>query len=191
MLFVLLCCVLCTASGTAPRGCWLCSTSLPGGNQVDGLPPAPSLHSPRLEFGADVTFTGITLDQYKTCSTSYKLGAGGKPSTWLPPGRLVEHNSNPRGAVAKHDCVPENTIEEPTMSQPKSTNNNYLPSPTDKNHSETCVTHNSPAIPTRIKEQDPRRARIMTPKIQTQQQNNSATKDKQYFWRTQNNNCEA
>ena len=27
---------------TAPRGCWLCSTSLPGGNQVDGLPPAPS-----------------------------------------------------------------------------------------------------------------------------------------------------
>ena len=27
---------------TAPRCCWLCSTSLPGGNQVDGLPPAPS-----------------------------------------------------------------------------------------------------------------------------------------------------
>ena len=28
---------------TAPRGFELCSTSLPGGNQVDGLPPAPSL----------------------------------------------------------------------------------------------------------------------------------------------------
>ena len=28
---------------TAPRECWLCSTSLPGGNQVDGLPPAQSL----------------------------------------------------------------------------------------------------------------------------------------------------
>ena len=27
---------------TAPRGCWLCPTNLPGGNQVDGLPPAPS-----------------------------------------------------------------------------------------------------------------------------------------------------
>ena len=27
---------------TSPCGCWLCSTSLPGGNQVDGLPPAPS-----------------------------------------------------------------------------------------------------------------------------------------------------
>ena len=27
---------------TALRGCWLCSTSLPGGHQVDGLPPAPS-----------------------------------------------------------------------------------------------------------------------------------------------------
>ena len=27
---------------TASCGCWLCSTSLPGGNQVDGLPPAPS-----------------------------------------------------------------------------------------------------------------------------------------------------
>ena len=25
---------------TAPRGCLLCSTSFPGGNQVDGLPPA-------------------------------------------------------------------------------------------------------------------------------------------------------
>ena len=27
---------------TAPRERWLCFTSLPGGNQVDGLPPAPS-----------------------------------------------------------------------------------------------------------------------------------------------------
>ena len=27
---------------TLPCGCWLCSPSLPGGNQVDGLPPAPS-----------------------------------------------------------------------------------------------------------------------------------------------------
>ena len=25
------------------RGCWLCSTSLPGGHQVDGSPPAPSV----------------------------------------------------------------------------------------------------------------------------------------------------
>ena len=28
---------------TSPRVCLLCSTSLPAGNQVDGLPPAPSL----------------------------------------------------------------------------------------------------------------------------------------------------
>ncbi len=27
------------------------------------------------------------------------LGAGGKPSTWLPPGRLVEHNYHPRDAM--------------------------------------------------------------------------------------------
>ena len=28
---------------TSPCVCWLCSTSLPGGHQVDGLPPAPSM----------------------------------------------------------------------------------------------------------------------------------------------------
>ena len=28
---------------------------------------------------------------YESCSTSQLLEAGGKPSTWLPPGRLVEH----------------------------------------------------------------------------------------------------
>ena len=32
---------------------------------------------------------------------AHQLGAGGKPSTWWPPGRLVEHNQHP-GAVAKH-----------------------------------------------------------------------------------------
>ena len=33
----------------SPRGCWLCSTSLPGGHQVDGLPPAPSMRSLSLD----------------------------------------------------------------------------------------------------------------------------------------------
>ena len=28
---------------TSPHGCWFCSTSFPGGNQVDGFPPAPIL----------------------------------------------------------------------------------------------------------------------------------------------------
>ena len=34
------------------------------------------------------------------------LGAGGKPSTWLPPGKLVEHNQHPCGAVSNDDCAP-------------------------------------------------------------------------------------
>ena len=39
---VMLCVVRSLWFVTAPRGCWLCSMSLPGGNQVDGLPPVPS-----------------------------------------------------------------------------------------------------------------------------------------------------
>ena len=31
------------------------------------------------------------------------LGSGGKPSTWLPPGRLVEHNYHPRDAVTTNE----------------------------------------------------------------------------------------
>ena len=45
-LCLLLCSVLFSLSvswfSTSPCWCSLCSTSLPGGNQVDGLPPAPS-----------------------------------------------------------------------------------------------------------------------------------------------------
>ena len=36
-----------------------------------------------------------------------ELGAGGKPSTWLPPGKLVEHNYHPRDAVTNNET--ENT----------------------------------------------------------------------------------
>ena len=40
------------------------------------------------------------------------LGAGGKLSTRWPPGRLVEHNSNPRGAVTNHLNDKENKTEQ-------------------------------------------------------------------------------
>ena len=81
-----------------------CSTSPPGGNQVDGLPPV-------LTFGKLPTAAGT-----KCWGSVAKLGmlwggrcpgfgfkqieqliiyvtTGGKPSTWFPPGGLVEQNS--------------------------------------------------------------------------------------------------
>ena len=57
----------------------------------------------------------LRMEAYRACSTSHSpngslqsllyesLGAGGKPSTWLPPGRLVEHNYHSRDAV-KNMC---------------------------------------------------------------------------------------
>ena len=48
----------------------------------------------------------------KQFSNAEHLGAGGKSSTWLLPGRLVEHNSNSRGAVTKHANDKENKTEQ-------------------------------------------------------------------------------
>ena len=90
------------------------STSLPGGNQVDGLPPVSSRKR----------FLMIEIDQISNLTDSrtsplgdegfenkkpahsrsglavpvpgtfllfgWRLEAGGKPSTWFPPGGLVE-----------------------------------------------------------------------------------------------------
>ena len=49
-------------------------------SQKVGVPPFAPANAP-----ANHTSAGI------------KLGAGGKPSTWLPPGRLVEHNQQHGG----------------------------------------------------------------------------------------------
>ena len=46
-----------------------------------------------------------------------QLGAGGKPSTWLQPGRFEEHNQHRRGAMTHRDCAPDNNTEEPAMNQ--------------------------------------------------------------------------
>ena len=39
---------------------------------------------------------------HHTKSSAHSLGAGGKPSTWVPPGRLAEHNQHSRGATTNH-----------------------------------------------------------------------------------------
>ena len=41
------------------------------------------------------------------CVRAYVLGANGKPSTWSPPGRLVEHNQHPHGHVTNQNCTTE------------------------------------------------------------------------------------
>ena len=58
----------------------LCSTSPPGGNQVDGLPPAPLKNWFKIKL---ILYFYITL----------YTGASGKPSTWFPLGGLVELRS--------------------------------------------------------------------------------------------------
>ena len=113
--------------------------------------------------------------------TARVLGAGGKPSTWLPPGRLVEHNQHPRGVVTNHACEPENKTEEPTINQTK---NNYLPSPNDKSKLIKHMRHLRVIRQYMKKGQDPRRVHIMTHKIETQHLNNSPQQHKQYVWRT-------
>ena len=39
-----------------------------------------------------------------------QVGAGGKPSTWLPPGRLLEHNQHPHGDVTNHEFAQTNIM---------------------------------------------------------------------------------
>ena len=45
--------------------------------------------------------------------------AGGKLSTWLPPGNLAEHNSNARGAVTNRPNDKENKTEQHNQHQSK------------------------------------------------------------------------
>ena len=41
---------------------------------------------------ADFSTGGVLADFFhRECFAPYQLDAGGKPSTWFPPGRLVEH----------------------------------------------------------------------------------------------------
>ena len=68
-----------------------CSTSLPGGDQVDGLPLAASLAYSFTEVGATtdliVNFRKF-LRKVRFAQINVGLAAGGRPSTWSPPGRL-------------------------------------------------------------------------------------------------------
>ena len=58
---------------------------LPGGNQVDGSPPATS----------ELTLNhALRVMQNHALRVIFKLAAGGRPSTRSPPGRLVEHDFN-------------------------------------------------------------------------------------------------
>ena len=59
---------------------------------------------------------------------TYELGAGGKPSTWLPPGRLVEHNEHLHGAVTNH-CIDKENKTKHNNQQRGRTNTMY-----DKEH---------------------------------------------------------
>ena len=67
-----------------------------------------------MEKTAQLNPSGDGVDPPHSCKilrnvTSWnRLGAKGKPSTWLPPGRLVEHNQHPRGAV-RNDGIKKNT----------------------------------------------------------------------------------
>ena len=87
------------------------SASPPGGNQVDGLPPAPSMCFVRVvDFLALGSLLLYELELLKGSSAALRvmvfihavrllalgalLGAGGKPSTWLPPGRLADLHLN-------------------------------------------------------------------------------------------------
>ena len=82
---------------------------LPGGNQVDGLPPAFS-ESICVKFGREKPLEHpnsfriilpICMSMHGT-SHLQKNGAGGKPSTWFPPGTFVEHMHNSISQTMRH-----------------------------------------------------------------------------------------
>ena len=62
-----------------PHECWLCSTSLPGGHQVDGLQPAPSGCATHGKHGMSASHHPVLairviilrMEAYRACSTSH------------------------------------------------------------------------------------------------------------------------
>ena len=51
-----------------------------------------------------ITISCVDPEQIKFVDTvCNNLGASRKPSTWLPPGRLVEHNQYPSGTEPNHE----------------------------------------------------------------------------------------
>ena len=65
----------------------------------------------------------ITLQLYKEQKLLESLAAGGKPSTWLPPGRLAEHPlRQPRGESSPYGAAPTSHWARHTHAQAETPN---------------------------------------------------------------------
>ena len=62
----------------------------------------------------------------KIRKTGLKLDAGGKPSTWLPPGRLVEHTTE-HGTIEYTNQLPHSPINQPMDQLPSHRLNELTP----------------------------------------------------------------
>ena len=74
-----------------------CSTSSPGGHLVDGLPPAANSRFPRVvaSLREDTSISETCPLEESASHHELEFAAGGKPSTRLPPGELVEQLGTP------------------------------------------------------------------------------------------------